>query len=323
MNAMAADVLRRCAGGEISSAVALVRLLVAYDDLDRVRAALANLAEADGNAYLRGATERMRDLIEGNPARSELVLDLLRQERLLAQPAGEADAVERCRRLFDRLVAANAEASVALYSMGEPGLLEAATAEVVELLESLGVLGPRRQVLDVGCGIGRIAQALAGKVAAITGIDIAPGMIKAARQRCAGLPNVTLLETSGRDLAPFPDGAFDLVVAIDAMPYVYRAGSALVAAHFAEVARVLCPGGDFAILNLSYRGDIELDRKDARDLAEAAGLRVLSNGVSGLRLWDGATFHLRKPIEAAGAAISARGRAGARSRVARARPNDI
>jgi SAM-dependent methyltransferase len=307
MDAMAADVLRRCAGGEISPAVALVRLLIAYGDLDSVRAALANLAQADGDADLRGTTERMRDLIEGNPARSALVLDLLRQERLLAQAAGEADAVERCRRVFDRLVETNPEASVALYSLGEPGLLEAATAEVVELLESLGVLGPERQVLDVGCGIGRIAQALAGKVAAITGIDIAPGMIKAARRCCAGLPNVRLLQTSGRDLSPFPAAAFDLVLAIDALPYVYRAGTALVAAHFAEVARVLGPGGDFVIMNLSYRGDIGLDRKDARDLAEAAGLRVLRNGARDLRLWDGATFHLRKPIEAAGAAISARG----------------
>jgi hypothetical protein len=49
------------------------------------------------------------------------------------------------------------------------------------------------------------------------------------------------------------------------------------------------------ILNLSYRGDLELDRKDARRLGEAAGLRVLRNGTADLRLWDGATFHLRKP----------------------------
>jgi hypothetical protein len=28
---------------------------------------------------------------------------------------------------------------------------------------------------------------------------------------------------------------------------------------------------------------------------EAAGLHVLRNGTADLRLWDGATFHLRKP----------------------------
>ena len=164
-----------------------------------------------------------------------------------------------------------------------------------ELLESLDVLGPERRVLDIGCGIGRIAQALAGNVAAITGIDIAPRMIEAARRRCAGLANVNLIETSGRDLSPFATGAFDLVLAIDAMPYVHRAGMALVTTHFAEVARVLRGGGDFVILNLTYRGDLDLDRRDVRRLAGAAGLAVLRNGTSDLRLWDGATFHLRKP----------------------------
>ena len=40
-------------------------------------------------------------------------------------------------------------------------------------------------------------------------------------------------------------------------------------------------------------------------LADAAGLRVLRNGTTDLRLWDGVTFHLRKPeTEAAGVAIS-------------------
>jgi SAM-dependent methyltransferase len=120
-------------------------------------------------------------------------------------------------------------------------------------------------------------------------------MIQTARQRCAGLPNVNLVETSGRDLSAFPAGAFDTVLAIDAMPYVYRAGTALVAAHFAEVARALRVGGDFVILNLSYRGDLELDRQDALRLAEAAGLHVLRNGTTDLHLWDGATFHLSKP----------------------------
>ena len=206
----------------------------------------------------------------------------------------EADEVERCRRLFDRLVGESPEASVALYSLGDSRLLGAATREVVLLLDRLVVLGPEWQVLEIGCGIGRLQQALAGRMAGITGIDIAPRMIEVATRRCAGLPNVTLLETSGRDLSPFAAGSFDAVLAIDAMPYLYRAGTALVVTHFAEVARVLRADGDFLILNLSYRGDLELDRQDAHQLAAAAGFAILRNGTRDLELWDGATFHLRK-----------------------------
>jgi SAM-dependent methyltransferase len=129
-------------------------------------------------------------------------------------------------------------------------------------------------------------------------------MIEAAGRRCAGLPNVTLLETSGRDLSPFAAGSFDAVLAIDAMPYVHRGGSPLVATHFQEVARVLRGGGDFVILNLSYRGDLDLDRRDVCRLADAVGLSVLRNGAMDLRIWDGATFHLRKSAgEAIGPAL--------------------
>jgi SAM-dependent methyltransferase len=295
MDAQAADVLGCCARGEISSAVALVRLLIVYGDLHRVRTALADLAHADGETDLQGAIDGIGDLLGRNPTGTALVMDMLRQERALDQLAGDTDEVERCRRLFDRLVSANPEASVALYSLGDPGLLAAATLEVVQLLERLDVLGPEREILEIGCGIGRFVRALAGKVAAITGVDIAPGMIETARRRCAGLANVALLQTCGRDLSPFPDTSFDTVLAIDAMPYVYRAGAALVAAHFAEVVRVLRPGGDFVILNLSYRGDLDQDREDTCRLGEVTGLGVLRAGTADLRLWDGTTFHLRKP----------------------------
>jgi SAM-dependent methyltransferase len=290
---LAADVLRRCSEGELSPAVAVVRLLIAYGDLDRLRSTLAAPGAADPPA-VRAGIARVQSLLAKNPEGSALVLEMLEDERAMAAP-DEADEVERCRRLFDRLVGESPEASVALYSLGDSCLLDAATREVVHLLGRLAVLGPERRVLEIGCGIGRFQQALADRVAGITGIDIARRMIEVARRRCAGLPNVTHSETSGRDLSPFAAGSFDVVLAIDAMPYVHRAGMALVATHFDEVARVLRRGGDFVILNLSYRGDLEVDRRDLRRLADGVGLAVLRNGTMDLRLWDGATFHLRKP----------------------------
>jgi SAM-dependent methyltransferase len=304
MDAMAME-LRRYAAGEISSAVALVRLLIAYGDLDRVRAALARLGRTCGEPDVQRASEGILDFLASRSEGSALVLHMLEQESALNRPGEPLDEVGRSQRLFDRLVAMNPEASVALYCLGEPGLLDAATREVIELLDRLAVLGPERHVLDIGCGIGRFEAALAERVATITGIDISPRMLEAARQRCAGLRNVHFIATSGRDLAPLPVDTFDAVLAIDAMPYIYRAGLPLVATQFKEVARVLRAGGDFVILNLSYRGDLELDRRDARDLADSAGLQVLRNGTMDLQVWDGVTFHLRKPEpRAAGETIS-------------------
>jgi ubiquinone/menaquinone biosynthesis C-methylase UbiE len=304
-----ADAVRRCAKGELSPAIALLRLLIAHRDLHALRSALDALAKhATQDRDIRDAVARITGLLDANPKGSALALRMLEQERTAAVGRSPEEELERCRHLFDRLVRASTEASVALYSLGNSDLLEKATGEVIELLERLGVLGPERHVLDIGCGIGRFEQTLAPRVAAITGIDLASQMVETARKRCAGLPNVTLFATSGRDLSAFPSGSFHTVLAIDAMPYVWRAGEALVGRHFAEVARVLRAGGDCVILNLSYRGDLELDRQDARRLAETAGLRVLRNGTTDLRLWDGATFHLRKPeVAAAGVVISSTG----------------
>jgi SAM-dependent methyltransferase len=300
-----AETLRRCGKGELSPAIALLRLLIMHRELHALRSAVDALARgADQDGEMRDAITRITELLDANPEGGALVLRILEQECAAGSAQSPEAELERWRRLFDRFVGDSAEASVALYSLGNPALLDAATREVVELLERLDVLGRERQVLEIGCGIGRFEQALAPRVAAITGIDIAPGMIEAARERCAGLSNVSLVETSGRDLSAFPPGSFATVLAIDAMPYVYRAGPALVASHFAEVARVLRAGGDFVILNLSYRGDLELDRQDARRLAGSAGMHVLRNGTTDLRLWDGATFHLRKPATGtAGVAI--------------------
>jgi hypothetical protein len=49
------------------------------------------------------------------------------------------------------------------------------------------------------------------------------------------------------------------------------------------------------ILNLSYRDDPELDRRDAAGLARLAGFELLRNGSADLRLWDGRTYHMRRP----------------------------
>jgi ubiquinone/menaquinone biosynthesis C-methylase UbiE len=98
-------------------------------------------------------------------------------------------------------VAESEEASVALYSLGNPALLGAATGELVRLLQEWGVSRPSRAVLDLGCGIGRVAARLAPPVGSVRGIDISPGMIAAARRRCAGLPNVQFAVCDGADLS--------------------------------------------------------------------------------------------------------------------------
>ena len=94
----------------------------------------------------------------------------------------------------------------------------------------------------------------------------------------------------------FANCSFDSVIAIDLIPYLYEVGGRrFVVAQLEEVARVLRPGGDLLILELSHRADLGLDRADAEHFAAGLGLQLLRNGTSDVKLWPGRTFHLRRP----------------------------
>ncbi|HJS86540.1 MAG TPA: class I SAM-dependent methyltransferase [Acetobacteraceae bacterium] len=188
---------------------------------------------------------------------------------------------------FDRAAAISPEAGVAAYSLGDPALLRMATEELVSWLAARGLL--RGAVLDLGCGIGRVAAALAPHVEAVLGLDIAPGMIAEARRRYGA--RARFAATSGTRLA-LPDESFNLILAVDTFPYLVQAEVA--EDHVTDAARVLRPGGALAILNLSYRG-LEADWTDARRWAARHGLALACAGEQPFRLWDGRAFLLLKP----------------------------
>jgi phosphoethanolamine N-methyltransferase len=118
--------------------------------------------------------------------------------------------------------------------------------EVDRVLEGLSLEG--RTVLDIGCGAGGITLHLIDKhnAAHATGFDIEEPVIEAARRR-----------TDKRDLAgrasfvqgdpgplPFADASFDAVFSKDALLHVPDKD-----ALFADIFRVLKPGGVFAASN--------------------------------------------------------------------------
>jgi SAM-dependent methyltransferase len=71
-------------------------------------------------------------------------------------------------------------------------------------------ISPGERVLDVGCGQGQLAAALAKRAGAkVTGIDLSPENIELAKQRHAH-PN--LVFTAGDALLALPGGPFDSVV---------------------------------------------------------------------------------------------------------------
>ncbi|MER8435265.1 class I SAM-dependent methyltransferase [Mesorhizobium sp. M1312] len=202
----------------------------------------------------------------------------------------DAAVVRRLASGFDAAAMISLAASVQLSSLGDEERLTAATDEIVVWLGRQGFIGAGRDILDIGCGIGRFESALSDAAHRIVGIDISLEMISVARRRCAGLRNVELRLTSGLDLADFSNASFDCVLAVDSFPYLVLAG--LAERHFKEIARVLKTSGMAALLNYSYRGSPALDRADVHRLAEAHGMQVVVDGENPFRLWDGNAFLL-------------------------------
>jgi SAM-dependent methyltransferase len=112
--------------------------------------------------------------------------------------------------------------------------IEKRTGLIKDLLPTGGL------ILDVGCGTGQLAAAIAGEGYDVFGVDLAPEMILKARQR--GLHGTYAAVTTA---LPFADGTFDLVLTVATLHHLET--PARVAATIAEMARVVRHGG-FVVL---------------------------------------------------------------------------
>lgn len=215
-----------------------------------------------------------------------------------------------------------------LFEAGDEPLATATAALTRRMVDAARLTGSER-LLDVGCGSGAPACALAEEFGVeVVGITNSPVGVATATRRAAerGTAGVTFEERDGTDNG-FPDESFDRVWALESS-HLMRDRQALVT----ESARVLRPGGrlvlcdlirrreigflevrerraDFATLRSAF-GDAHMESLDFyADAATACGLAV--ERVEDLtdvtlptfaRWRDNAELHRRKVVELLGAA---------------------
>ncbi|MBC7478370.1 MAG: 3-demethylubiquinone-9 3-O-methyltransferase [Pseudorhodobacter sp.] len=97
-----------------------------------------------------------------------------------------------------------------------------------------------RDVLDLGCAGGFMAEALAARGARVTGIDPAERAVAAARAHARAQGLRIGYDVGWGEALPYDDASFDAVVCVDVLEHVADLPKVL-----AEVARVLRPGGLF------------------------------------------------------------------------------
>lgn len=124
----------------------------------------------------------------------------------------------------------------------------AATVELVNQLD----LRPGLRVLDVGSGLGGTARYLAGQHAVeVTGLDLTMEYVQVAASltRRVGLADLARFRQGSATELPFPDGSFDRACMLHVGMNI-----ADKAALFAEIRRVLVPGGIFGVYDVMRVG---------------------------------------------------------------------
>ncbi len=135
-------------------------------------------------------------------------------------------------------------------------------------------------VFEPGIGTGRIALPLAERGYRVDGVDVSPGMLAVLERRLAQLPvRLPVSYRVGDVLAlPWPDAAFDLVVAVHLFWFIRQWQAAI-----DELLRVLRPGGAFILMHTGTGTEIPFLNDRYRQLCAGHGHAIAPIGVASTR----------------------------------------
>jgi SAM-dependent methyltransferase len=115
-----------------------------------------------------------------------------------------------------------------------------------EVLAALGIGRPAQRVLDLGTGTGLVARELARRGATVTGIDIAPGQIEAARCSAEDEGLAVDFVVAAAEATPFAEASFEVAIASQCWMYFD------VERTLAELRRVLISDGLLVTTHFSW-----------------------------------------------------------------------
>ena len=192
-------------------------------------------------AMRRGTVARLLELV---PADEPLIAADARQLRRLREPARDEPA-----------------------DTGEPDGLDRALHRA---LLDLTITAPLGDLLDIGCGRGRMLKLLASRAQRAVGVDIDADARQFARRELmlAGLPNCSLRQGDMYRL-PFADGEFDTILLDGVLTGAARPVQALT-----EAKRLLSRGGRLVIVEELRGRPAAGVQHGLAEWSAAAGLRL-------------------------------------------------
>jgi len=149
-----------------------------------------------------------------------------------------------------------------------PGLTAADRRFIdTELDFILSRVGIDDQVLDLGCGTGRLTLPLAVRAREVIGLDLCDGMLSAARRKAAAAGADIRFDQGDMCDLPYPDESFDVVTSTLALMHIPLDARPRA---FAEISRVLRPGGRFltGVKNSAFERITRADRFATVDITD-------------------------------------------------------
>ena len=111
-----------------------------------------------------------------------------------------------------------------------------------KLLEMLGAqLHADDDVLEIGCGVGRMTRPIAARARRVVALDVSEKMLDRAREVNAGLRNVSWVRGEGSSLVGIEDESIDACISYVVLQHI--PDPKMVLAYVTEMGRVLRPGG--------------------------------------------------------------------------------
>ncbi len=145
--------------------------------------------------------------------------------------------------------------------------------ELDAMLDAVGAaIAPGDEVVEIGCGIGRMTRAIAARASAVRAIDISAEMLARARELGGDADTIEWVLGDGVSLAGIDDASAD--VCLSHVVFQHIPDPAITLHYVREIGRVLRPGG-WAAFQISNDPGIHR-RRTGRE-----GLGIVLRGLTG------------------------------------------
>jgi ubiquinone/menaquinone biosynthesis C-methylase UbiE len=141
------------------------------------------------------------------------------------------------------------ERSLRVWSAGDYDRISAGFRQEARAFVGRLALTPDDEVLDLACGSGNLTIPAARTGARVTGLDLVPALLDAARAWAVREELAVWLDEGNVEQLPYPHASFDVVTSMFGLMFASRPDRVA-----EELARVTRPGGRLALANWTREG---------------------------------------------------------------------